>query len=113
MTSGYHHIRMGAEDEFKIAFKTHYVHYQFRAMPFGLTNALASSQYAINSVLESFLKKFVMVFLDDILIYSSSLETHLQHIRLVLDKLREHQFYLKRRKCSFMKSELKYLGHVI
>jgi hypothetical protein len=82
-------------------------------MPFGLTNALASFQCAMNSVLQSFLRKFVMVFLDDILIYSSSMDAHLQHIRLVLDKLREHQFYLKKKKCSFMKSELKYLGHVI
>jgi hypothetical protein len=113
MTSSYHQIRMGAEDEFKTAFKTHHGHYQFRVMPFGLTNAPASLQCALNSVLQSFLRKFVMVFLDDILIYSSSLDAHLQHIRLVLDKLREHQFYPKRRKCSFMKYELKYLGHVI
>jgi hypothetical protein len=82
-------------------------------MPFGLTNAPASFQCAMNSILQSFLRKFVMVFLDDILIYSSSLDAHLQHMRLVLDKLREHQFYLKMKKCSFMKSELKYLGHVI
>lgn len=113
MTSGYHQIRMGVEDEFKTIFKTHHDHYQFRVMPFGLTNAPASFQCAMNSILQSFLRKFVMVFLDDILIYSSSLEAHLQHIRLVLDKLREHQFYLKMKKCTFMKSELKYLGHVI
>jgi hypothetical protein len=82
-------------------------------MPFGLTNAPASFQCAMNSVLETFLRKFVMVFLDDILIYSPSLEVHYQHIRMVLAKLREHQFFLKMKKCSFVKHELKYLGHVI
>lgn len=113
MTAGYHQIRMGEEDEYKTAFKTHLGHYQFRVMPFGLTNAPATFQCAMNSVLEPFLRKFVMVFLDDILIYSANLEEHYYHLRLVLTKLREHKFFLKYKKCAFVKQELKYLGHVI
>lgn len=82
-------------------------------MLFGLRNALASFQCAMNSVLEPYLRKFVMVFIDDILIYSPSFSEHLQHLRLVFTTLREHQFYLKRKKCCFENSELQYLGHII
>jgi hypothetical protein len=113
MTAGYHQIRMAEEDEFKTAFKTHHGHYQFRVMPFGLTNAPATFQCAMNTALETFLRKFVMVFLDNILIYSPSLEEHYNHLRMVLAKLREHQFFLKHKKCAFVKKELQYLGHVI
>jgi hypothetical protein len=121
-TVGYHQIRMGAADEFKTDFKTHFGHYQFRVMPFGLTNAPASFQCAMNSILAPFLRKFVMVllskkvcdgFIDDILIYNPSWDQHLEHIRLVLAKLREHQFYVKQSKCCFGKTELSYLGHII
>lgn len=101
MRSGYHQVRMRPEDEFKTAFKTHHGHYQFRAMPFGLTNAPATFQNIMNEVLAPFLRKFVLVFLDDILIYSPSLESHLSHLQLVLEKLREHKLYMKMSKCSF------------
>ena len=103
---------MAEEDEGKTAFKTHHGHYQFRVMPFGLTNAPVTFQCAMNIVLEPFLRKFVMVFLDDVLIYSPSLEEHYKHLRMVLSKLREHKFFLKHKKCVFAKKELKYLGHV-
>lgn len=103
MRAGYHQIRMGEMDEYKTAFKTHHGHYQFRVMPFGLTNAPATFQCAMNSILEPFLRKFAMVFIDDVLVYSPSWETHLEHIRLVLQKLRENQFFLKRSKCAFAK----------
>jgi hypothetical protein len=106
MTSGYHHIRMGLEDEYKTAFKTHHGHYQFRVMPFGLTNAPASFECAMNSILEPYLRKFLMVFIDDILIYSVDMNQHLEHLRLVFSTLRAHQFYLKRKKCVFAKSKL-------
>ena len=101
MTSGYHQIRMLPVDEPKIAFKTHHGHFQFRVMPFGLTNAPATFQCTMNEVLQPFLRQFVLVFLDDILVYSASLQDHLSHLRAVLTKLREHQFYLKASKCSF------------
>jgi hypothetical protein len=82
-------------------------------MPFGLTNAPATFQCDMNSILAPFLRKFVMVFLDDILIYSSTWSEHLSHIQLVFGKMREHQFFLKKTKCAFGKTELLYLGHVI
>jgi hypothetical protein len=104
---------MGKEDESKTAFKTHQGHYQFRVMPFGLTNAPATFQCAMNSILASFLRKFALVFIDDILIYSASWDNHLNHIRMVLEKLREHHFFLKMSKCCFGKTELSYLGHII
>ncbi|WVZ96210.1 LOW QUALITY PROTEIN: hypothetical protein U9M48_041877, partial [Paspalum notatum var. saurae] len=113
MKSGYHQVRMASQDEYKTAFKTHHGHYQFKVMPFGLTNAPATFQCIMNEVLSPFLRKFVLVFLDDILIYSKSLEDHLKHLSLVLDKLKEHQFYLKHSKCSFGQTSMEYLGHVI
>jgi hypothetical protein len=82
-------------------------------MPFGLTNAPAAFQCAMNLVLAPFLRKFVMVFIDDILIYSPTWHSHLEHLRLVFATLRDHKFYLKERKCVFGKKELIYLGHVI
>ncbi|WVZ51136.1 hypothetical protein U9M48_002309 [Paspalum notatum var. saurae] len=97
MKSRYHQVRMNPEDEHKTTFQTHHGHYQFRVMPFGLTNAPATFQ----------------CFLDDILIFCNSLEDHVTHLALVLDKLREHQLYLKLSKCSFGQQLVDYLGHVI
>jgi len=113
MTTGYHQIRMCAVDEYKTAFKTHHGHYHFKVMPFGLTNAPATFQCVMNEVLQPFLRKFVLVFLDDILIYSKTLDDHVTHLRAVLEKLQTHQFYLKRSKCSFAQSQIDYLGHII
>jgi len=113
MRSGYHQVRMKQEDEFKTAFKTHQGHYQFKVMPFGLTNAPATFQCIMNEILAPFLRKFVMVFLDDILIYSPDFETHIHHLTLVLDKLRENQLFMKASKCSFAQTKLEYLGHII
>jgi len=113
MSAGYHQVRMRPEDEFKTAFKTHHGHYQFKVMPFGLCNAPATFQYLMNSILQPYLRKFVMVFLDDILIYSPTLESHLQHLKSVLDTLRQHQFYLKASKCTFAQQQPQYLGHII
>jgi hypothetical protein len=95
LRAGYHQIRMRPSDEEKTAFKTHHGHFQFRVMPFGLTNAPATFQCIMNEVFAPFFRKFVIVFLDDILIYSPSWEDHLQHITQVLSKLRKTQFYAK------------------
>lgn len=113
LRAGYHQIRMRPEDEPKTAFKTHHGHYQFRVMPFGLTNAPATFQCIMNSVFASFLRKFVIVFLDDILIYSATWSEHLEHLKLVMLKLREARLYAKLNKCSFGQSSIQYLGHII
>jgi hypothetical protein len=84
MRSGYHQVRMKEEDEYKMAFKTYQGHHQFKVMPFGLTNAPTTFQCFMNEVLAPFLRKFVMVFLDDILVYSKSLDEHIHHLTLVL-----------------------------
>jgi hypothetical protein len=111
--AGYHQIIMCSADEYKTAFKTHHGHFQFRVMPFGVTNAPATFQCLMNQVLQPFLRKFVLVFLDDILIYSATMEEHVQHLRLVLEQLRLHQLYLKLSKCSFAQAQIEYLGHII
>jgi hypothetical protein len=78
--SGFHQVRMSPADEFKTAFKTYHGHYQFKVMPFGLTSAPDMFQCIMNAILEPFLRKFVIIFMDDILIYSSTLQEHASHI---------------------------------
>jgi hypothetical protein len=96
-----------------MAFRTHHGHFEFLVMPFGLSNAPVTFQALMNDVLRPFLRRFVLVFFDDILIYSSSWATHLQHLGIVLNALRAHQLHLKCSKCSFRASLVAYLGHVI
>jgi len=113
LRSGYHQVRMHPNDVAKIAFRTHHGHFEFLVMPFGLSNAPATFQALMNDVLRPFLRRFVLVFFDDILIFGSSWAEHLQHISIVLDALRAHRLHLKRSKCSFGASLVVYLGHVI
>ena len=101
MRSGYHQIRMLPADEHKTAFKTHQGHNQFKVMPFGITNASATFQCLMNQILQPFLRKFVLVFLDDILIYSANWAEHLQHVQEVLAALRSNKLYRKLSKCTF------------
>ena len=104
---------MDPADVHQTAFRTHQGLFEFLVMPFGLTNALATFQALMNTVLHKFLRHFVVVFFDDILIYSSSWAEHLQHIHMVLQTLATHQLFLKRSKCSFAAPSVAYLGHVI
>lgn len=113
LRSGYHQIRIAAGDEYKTAFHTHQGLYEFLVMPFGLTSAPATFQSTMNQLLAPYLRKSVLVFIDDILIYSPSMELHAQHLREVFSLLQQHQFFIKRSKCSFALTELEYLGHVI
>lgn len=111
--SGYHQIRVAQGDEFKTAFKTHNGLFEFRVMPFGLTNAPASFQGAMNMIFAPLLRKSVLVFMDDILVYSRTLEDHIHHLQQVLQLLQDNQFLLKESKCVFAQQSLEYLGHII
>ncbi|CAI7876682.1 unnamed protein product [Closterium sp. NIES-54] len=113
LRSGYHQIRLAEDDISKTAFRTRYGHFEFRVLPFGLTNAPATFMGLMNGIFRPFLDRFVIVFLDDILIFSTSLEEHAQHLRIVLDTLRHHRLYAKLSKCTFACSSISFLGHVI
>jgi hypothetical protein len=101
LRSGYYQIRIKGEDIHETTFQTRYCRYEFLVVPFGLTNAPATFMCLMTNVLSKFLDKFVLVFIDDILIYSKNREEHEEHLRLVLQVLREHQLYAKFNKCDF------------
>ena len=110
---GYHQIKIQNEDVPMTDFTTRYGLYKFTVMSFGLNNAPATFLRLKNSIIMEYLDKFVVVYLDDILIYSKNEEEHAEHLRLVLMKLREHRLYAKFSKCEFWLPEVVYLGHVI
>nr|ABA97610.1 retrotransposon protein, putative, Ty3-gypsy subclass [Oryza sativa Japonica Group] len=110
---GYHQLKIRTGDIPKTAFSTRYGLYEFTVMSFGLTNAPAYFMNLMNKVFMDYLEKFVVVFIDDILIYSKDEEEHAEHLRLVLEKLRKHKLYAKFSKCEFWLKEVAFLGHVI
>ncbi|GBG59009.1 hypothetical protein CBR_g24357 [Chara braunii] len=113
LRSGYHQIRIAAADQPKTAFRLRFGHYEFTVMPFGLTNAPATFQRAMNDILRDILEQYVLVYLDDILVYSRTLEEHLRHLRDVLDCLRRHGFYAKLSKCRFAQQKVEFFGHYL
>ncbi len=113
LRDAYHRIRIKKGDEWKTAFRTRYGHYEYQVLPFGLTNAPATFQAYINKALSGFLDTFVVVYLDDILIYSRSEKEHRRHVRLVLERLRKYRLYVKLSKCAFDVETVNFLGFVI
>ncbi|GKF27295.1 putative reverse transcriptase domain-containing protein, partial [Tanacetum coccineum] len=109
----YHQLRVHEDDIPKTAFRTRYGHFEFTVMPFGLTNAPAVFMDLMNRVCKPYLDKFVIVFIDDILIYSKSKEEHEVHLRLVLGLLRKEKLYAKFSKCEFWLQEVHFLSHVV
>ncbi|GKA14640.1 putative reverse transcriptase domain-containing protein [Tanacetum coccineum] len=113
LRSGYHQLRVRDEDIPKTAFRTRYKHYEFQVMPFGLTNTPTVFMDLMNCVCKPYLDKFVIVFIDDILIYSRNKEEHADHLRIILELLKKEKLYAKFSKCDFWISIVQFLGHVI
>nr|GFB45089.1 putative reverse transcriptase domain-containing protein [Tanacetum cinerariifolium] len=113
LRSGYHQLRVREEDIPKAAFKTRYGHYEFQVMPFGLTNAHAVFMDLMNRVCKPYLDKFVIVFIDDILIYSKDEKEHEEHLKAILELLKKEEFYAKFSKFEFWIPKVQFLGHVI
>jgi hypothetical protein len=109
----YHQVRIKEEDINKTTFKTIYGHYELTVVPFGLSNAPTIFMCLMNGVFREYLDKFVIVFLDDILVYSKSEEEHEKHLRIVLQVLREYRLYAKLSKCIFYQKKIHYLGNII
>ncbi|GBG59911.1 hypothetical protein CBR_g66716 [Chara braunii] len=113
LKSGYHQLEIRQEDRYKTAFKTRYGHFEWLVMPFGLTNAPATFQAAMTTEFRHMLDRFVLIYLDDILVYSRSLDEHVEHLRTVLERLQQAKYKANRDKCEFTRQELEYLGHYV
>lgn len=113
LRADYHQIRVAESDIQKKAFRIHHGHYDYLIMPFGLCNTPATFQGAMNLIFQQQLRQYVLVFFDDILVYSRTWTDHLKQLREVLLILQQHQFFIKMSKCSFGKESVEYLGHII
>jgi hypothetical protein len=113
LRSGCHQLKIRASDIPKTAFTTRYGLYEYTVISFGLTNAPAYFMYMMNKVFMEYLDKFVVVFIDDILVFSKTEKEHAKHLKLVLQKLKEHKLYAKRSKCEFWLKEVSFLGHIV
>ena len=113
LRSGYHQLRIKDVDVHKMVFRMRYGHYEFLVMPFGLTNAPVAFMDLMNRVFQPHVDQFVVVFIDDILVYSKDREDHNTHLRVVLKTLRKEQLYAKLSKCEFLLNEVSFLGHIV
>ena len=113
LRNAYHLVRIREGDEWKTAFNTHLGHFEYLVMPFGLTNAPAVFQSLVNDILRDMINKVAVVFLDDILVFSKSIEEHIIHVRAVLQRLLENKLFVKAEKCVFHTSSVEFLGHII
>ncbi|GKE62264.1 putative reverse transcriptase domain-containing protein [Tanacetum coccineum] len=113
LRSGYHQLRVREEDIPKTAFRTRYGHFEFTVMPCGLTNTPTIFMDLMNRVCKPYLEKFIIVFIDDILLYSESEEEHEVHLKTILDLLKKEKLYAKFSKCEFWLQEVQFLGHVV
>ncbi|GAA5907915.1 hypothetical protein JCM5296_006131 [Sporobolomyces johnsonii] len=113
LRNGYHQLRIAEGDEWKTAFRTRYGHFEYQVMPFGLTNAPAAFQNLINDTFRPFLDSFVVVYLDDILVYSKTREEHVKHVKTVLNTMRQACLFAKAEKCSFDEPSTEYLGFLV
>ena len=113
LRAGYHQIRMASGEEFKTPFQTHSGHYEYNVMPFGLAGAPATFLGAMNDTLKPVLRRCALVFFDDILIYSHTLEDHVKHLKEVFQLLKNDSWNIKKSKCSFAQRQLSYLGYII
>jgi len=113
LRSGYHQLKIKSDDIPKTALRTRYGHFKFLVMPFGLTNAPAAFIDLMNRIFQPYLDQFVVVFIDDILIYSKNKEEHEEHLRIILQTLRKKQLYAKFKKFEFWLDQVGFLGHII
>lgn len=113
LNSGYHKIRLQRGEEHKTAFRAHFGHFEFKVMAFGLSGAPGTFQGAMNTTLVPLLRSCVLVFFDDILVYSETLQDHLMHLKEVLQLLAKDKWFVKLSKCSFAQQQISYLSHII
>ena len=113
LRAGYHQVRVNLPDISKTTFHTHNKHYEYLVMSFGLCNAPSTFQAIMNSIFHRHLRKFILVFFDDILVYSLTWDKHLMHVKQTLAILKLQQFFVNASRCAFGQQELEYLGHIV